>query len=130
MTRRLWRAVAADGTEFGVEVATPLKDGDTVHQTDTARYVVRQEPEPLLEVSLDLPASAAAGVGWAIGNLHLELMSEAARLLTPDERPARQLLERLGISFREVTAVFRPGRFARGGPGVGATQELGQSHKH
>jgi urease accessory protein len=130
LAKRLWRAKAEDGMEFGFELQTPLGEGDVVHCTAAARYVIRQLPEPVLEVDLALPASAAAGIGWAVGNLHLELMAEPARLLTPDEKPARQLLERLRIPYRETSALFRPGRFARGGPGAVAAQELGTSHRH
>jgi urease accessory protein len=86
----------------------------------------------VLEISLaSLPPSAAAGVGWAIGNLHLELMSEPERLLALDEKAVRRLLERIGVTYRETTAVFRPGRFARGATAQEPKiDELGPSHKH
>jgi urease accessory protein len=134
LVKRLWRGVAEDGTDFGFEVEKPLHDGDVVHRSEKARYVIRQDPEPLLEISLAIAPSAAAGIGWAIGNLHLELMAEPSRLLTPDDKATRQLLERLRVPFKEITAVFRPGRFARGESSVSTSsppdQELGQSHKH
>ena len=131
LAKRLWRAVADDGVEIGCELERPLQPGDTVYQTEQVRYVVTQEPEAVLEIRLDLPPSAAAGVGWAIGNLHLELMSEPERLLALDEKAVRRLLERIGVAYRETTAVFRPGRFARGENNQ-KTQidELGSSHKH
>ena len=127
LAKRRWRGTAADRTEFGFELAAPLKHGDTFFQSATARYSVQQHPEPVVEVSLDLAPSAAAGIGWAIGNLHLELQSEPARLLTPDEPAVRQLLDRLKVPFAQTTAVFRPGRFARGPQ---PTHDLGPSHKH
>ena len=127
LAKRRWRGVAEDGAEFGFELDAPLKHGDTIHQSTTARYVIQQEPEPLLEIALDLAPSAAAGIGWAVGNLHLELSSEATRLLTPDEPAARNLLGRLGVSYRQTTAVFRPGRFVREPQ---TTDDLGPSHKH
>jgi urease accessory protein len=99
LAKRIWRGTAADGVEFGFEV----------------------------EVSLEIAPSAAAGIGWAVGNLHLELQAEPTRLLAPDEPAARQLLERLNVPFRQTTAIFRPGRFARGNQ---STHELGPSHKH
>ena len=127
LAKRLWRATAADGTEFGFQLLRPLSPGDTLHQTATARYVIVQDPEPVLEIPLsNLPASAVAGIGWAVGNLHLELSSEAARLLTPDEPAARQLLARIQIFYTPTTAVFRPGRFKR----HATTDDLGPSHKH
>ncbi len=127
LAKRLWRGTAVDGTEFGLELNTPLKHGDTFHETATARYVIEQQAEPIIEISLDVAPSAAAGIGWAIGNLHLELQAESTRLLAADEPAVRQLLERLKVSYRQTTAIFRPGRFARGAQ---PTHELGPSHKH
>lgn len=134
LAKRLWRAVADDGVEIGCELERPLQPGDTLQQTASARYVVLQAPEAVLEISLaGLPPSATAGVGWAIGNLHLELMSEPDRLLALNESAVRRLLDRIGISYRETTAVFRPGRFARDNTAAAAsasTHEFGPSHKH
>ena len=127
LAKRLWRARADDGTEFGLELDTPLNPGETIFQTPSARYVVRQAEEPVIEISLDVAPSAAAGIGWAIGNLHLELSAEPTRLLAPDEPAVRQLLTRLNVPFTPATAIFRPGRFARGSH---FTHELGASHRH
>jgi len=130
LAKRLWRGTAADGTEFGFELSAPLKPGDTVHQTTAARYVIVQEPEPVLEILLgDLPPSATAGIGWAVGNLHLEFASEATRLLTPDEPAARQLFARIQVDYTPTTAVFRPGRFKRS-VATPLVDELGPSHQH
>ena len=127
LAKRLWRGAADDGLEFGFELNAPLKDGDVVWQTSIARYVVRQLPEAVLEISLDVAPSAAAGIGWATGNLHLELSAEPKRLLAADEPAMRQLLERLKVPFTPAMAKFRPGRFARGDQ---STNELGTSHRH
>lgn len=130
LAKRLWRGVAADGSEFGFQLARPLAPGDTIHQTATARYIIVQEPEPVLEILLaGLPPSATAGIGWAVGNLHLEFSSEAARLLTPDEPAARQLLARIQIFYTPTTAVFRPGRFKRSVT-TPLVDDLGPSHQH
>lgn len=129
LARRIWRGRAADGVEFGFDLERPLRHGETFWQESNVRYVVSQQPEPVLIVALDgLPPSAAAGVGWAVGNLHLELQSQVDRLLTPDEPAARQLMERLGLPFRSENAVFRPGHFFRGA--TRAAHELGSSHRH
>lgn len=128
LAKRRWRGTADDGTEFGFELAAPLKDGDTIFESTTARYVIRQPAEPVVEIPLDVAPSAAAGIGWAIGNLHLELQAEPTRLLAADEPAVRQLLDRLKVPYRQTTAIFRPGRFARGEKL--ATHELGTSHKH
>src|SRR4051812_37165329 len=129
LAKRIWRGKANDGVEFGFELSTPLKNEDVFWQTDATRYVIRQEPEPVVEISLEIAASAAAGIGWAIGNLHLELAAEPSRLLAPDEPAVRQLLERLKVPFKTTLAIFRPGRFARGDRAQ-ATHDLGPSHKH
>ena len=127
LAKRLWRGTADDGAEFGFELVAPLKHGDVVFQTDTARYVINQAAEPVVEISLNVAPSAAAGIGWAIGNLHLELQAEPHRLLASDEPAVRNLLDRLKVPYRPTTAIFRPGRFARGAQ---PTHELGPSHKH
>jgi urease accessory protein len=127
LAKRLWRGAADDGVEFGFELDAPLAHGDTFFESATARYVVQQQPERVLEISLALAPSAAAGIGWAIGNLHLELSAEPTRLLALDEPAVRALLDRLRVPFCPTTAIFRPGRFARGNL---STHELGSSHKH
>lgn len=128
LAKRIWRGTAEDGLEFGFELETRLIDGDVVYQSASARYVVRQIPEAVVEISLTIAPSAAAGIGWAVGNLHLELQAEPARLLALDEPAVRQLLQRLKVPFTSTTAVFRPGRFARGDQV--SNQELGPSHQH
>lgn len=127
LAKRLWRGAASDGVEFGFELSAPLKHGEVFFQSETARYVIQQIAEPVVEIALELTPSAAAGIGWAIGNLHLELSAEATRLLAPDEAAVRQLLDRLNVSFNPTTAIFRPGRFVRG---TLPANELGSSHKH
>ena len=127
LAKRLWRGIAADGAEFGFELSAPLRDGDAIFQSAIARYVVRQEPEPVIEVSLDVAPSAAAGIGWAIGNLHLALSAEPNRLIAADEPAIRQLLDRLKVPYRATTAIFRPGRFSRGAL---PSHELGPGHQH
>jgi urease accessory protein len=127
LAKRLWRATAADGTEFGFELGAPLRHGEVVFQTPCARYVIQQAEEPVVEVALDLPPSAAAGIGWAIGNLHLELAAEPTRLIAADEPAVRQLLDRLKVPYRPNTLIFRPGRFSRG---TLPSHDLGPGHKH
>ena len=130
LAKRIWRGAAADGVEFGFELAAPLSSGLTFYQNTTHRYVIDQAREPVLEVQLaDLPPSAAAGIGWAVGNLHLEFSSEATRLLTPDEPAAHQLFARIQVEYTTTTAVFRSGRFKRSQPNP-ALDDLGPSHKH
>lgn len=127
LAKRRWRGTAADGVEFGFQLEAPLKHGDVFWQSTSSRYVIEQQPEPVIEIALDIASSAAAGIGWAIGNLHLELSAERTRLLAPDEPAVRQLLARLQVPYRTSAAIFRPGQFARGEQ---VTHELGASHRH
>ena len=65
LAKRLWRGTAEDGTDFGFELAYPLKPGAVFWQTGAACYVIEQLPEPVLAMSLEIAPSAAAGIGWA-----------------------------------------------------------------
>ena len=112
LSRRIWRGAADDGTEFGFELEAPLRHGQAVAQTANGRYVIRQNPEPLLEIPLDVAADAAAVVGWAVGNLHFAIDAKPHRLLTPDDPGLRQALDRLGVHYRAIADVFQPHRLS------------------
>jgi len=127
VARRLWRATAEDGTPFGFELERPFRHGETVLQAAEVRYVLRQIPEPVLCVALDLAGSAAAGLGWAFGNLHLEASAEPGRLIVADSPVARRLLGKLALPFTTDLLVFRPGHFARGPL---PAHEFGPGHQH
>ena len=127
VARRLWRATAEDGTPFGFELERPFRHGETVLQAAEVRYVLRQIPEPVLCVALDLAGSAAAGLGWAFGNLHLEASAEPGRLIVADSPVARRLLEKLALPFTTDLLVFLPGHFARGPL---PAHEFGPGHQH
>lgn len=130
LAKRLWRGTADDGTEFGFEVETPLRHGDVVWIGSKARYVIRQAPEPVLEIPLDVSPAAAAVIGWAVGNLHFAIEAQAARLLAPDDPGLRQTLDRLGIHYHEMAGVFQPHRFSGSLIGHGHSHEPGHSHGH
>ena len=134
LARRLWRGAAADGTEFGVEVEVPLKHGDVVWASANARYVIRQDPEPVLEIRLDAEPGAAAVVGWAVGNLHFAIEVRADRLLAPDDPGLQQTLDRLGIRYAQKAEVFQPHRLAGSLAGHGQlrdrTGEFPHRHDH
>lgn len=125
---RHWRAAADDGEEFGFDLEAPLADGDVVWQTERCRYVLCQEPEPLLEVPLEGGPDAAALLGWAVGNLHLPLEAQPRRILAPDEPGLQAALERLGLGYRRLREVFRPHRLAGPAHGHGHDSHHGHSH--
>jgi len=112
LAKRLWRAVAEDGAEFGFEVETPLRHGDVVHVTAAARYVIEQRPEPVLAMALDPEPDKSAVLGWIVGNLHFVIEARADHLLAPDDPALRQSLERLGIAYAPATEIFQPHRLA------------------
>ena len=131
LAKRLWRAAADDGTEFGFEVETPLRHGDIVWAGEKARYAIHQAPEPVLEIPLDVTPDAAAVIGWAVGNLHFAIEAQATRLLAPDDSGLRQTLDRLGIHYHEITEVFQPHRFAGSLAGHGHHQhDHAHGHDH
>jgi urease accessory protein len=126
LAKRLWRGTAEDGTEFGFETDSPLRDGDVVAASASARYVLRQAPEPLLEIPLDVAPDAAAVIGWAVGNLHFPIEAQPARMLAPDDPGLRQSLDRLGIHYHAAVSVFQPHRFA--GSLIGHGHDHGAHH--
>lgn len=130
LAKRLWRGAADDGTEFGFELEAPLKHGDVVQAGPSARYVVRQHPEPVLEIPLDVAPDAAAVVGWAVGNLHFAIEAQPIRLLAPDDPGLRQALDRLGIHYHTAKEVFQPHRFAGSLAGHGHSHDHGHEHHH
>ncbi|MEA3209953.1 MAG: urease accessory protein [Chthoniobacter sp.] len=108
LAKRRWRGVAEDGTEFGFDLEAPLADGAPVFQSDSAVYRLAQKYEPVLEVALGADASAAARLGWIIGNLHFPLEVAGATVRVIDDPALRQLFEREGIVFVSAKRVFHP----------------------
>lgn len=108
LAKRRWRAVAADGREFGFDLERHLHDGDVVHREESIAYVLAQKPEPVLEIALPANPADAARLGWQIGNLHFPLETTAAAIRVTDDPALRQFLAREGLAFTAHTAVFRP----------------------
>ena len=113
LAKRRWRAVAADGTDFGFDLEHPLHDGVAFFETDSAVYCIAQQPEDLCEVKLG-DATLAARVGWSIGNLHFPIAIEEGAVLAPDDPAVRQLLDREHIPYAVVKKVFHPFKIAVG----------------
>ena len=132
LAKRRWRAAADDGADFGFELETPLAHEAVAAATAAARYVIRQFPEAVLEIPLDVAPEAAAVIGWAVGNLHFAIEAQSGRVLAPDDPGLRQALDRLGIHYHEATEVFRPHRFAGSllGHGHAHSHDHGHGHSH
>lgn len=113
--KRRWRGIAEDGTEFGFDLESRLKNGGVIHREERADYVVWQEPELIYEVQLETPSQAAL-VGWKVGNLHLPVEVTGSTVRVVHDPAMRQLCEREGWALNESTVVFNPLRVTAHAP--------------
>src|ERR1051326_8023650 len=93
LAKRRWRARAAAGREFGLDLAEPLRHGDVFFETATHGYWIAQFPEPVLRVDLASPGQAAR-MAWHIGNLHFPIMPGDGFVLVEDDLALRQMFAR------------------------------------
>lgn len=114
------RLVSAGGRDFLVDLpeVVSLNDGDAFRLDDGTEIVVRAAPEPLLEVTGDLPRLA-----WHIGNRHTPCRIEPGRLLIRRDHVLADMLARLGATVREIEAPFSPE-----GGAYGHGRTFGHSH--
>ncbi len=106
--KRRWRGVAEDGREFGFDLHERIPDGAVFFQSETARYVLEQLAEPVLEIALPPDTAGAAKLGWHIGNLHFPLELTEGLLRVADDPALRQLCEREQLPFTPCERVFHP----------------------
>ena len=107
LAKTRWRAQAQDGTEFGFDLARPLRHGAAVFENAQARYVIAQRPEPLLCVAVADPTEAAR-LGWMIGNLHFPAQVHDGGIYVEADPAVRQMLQREDIAFEETEGIFQP----------------------
>jgi urease accessory protein len=107
LAKRRWRAAAADGREFGFDLASPLVHGDCFFLDEKSAYFIEQQPEPVLEIPIATPEEAAC-IAWKIGNLHLGIQVLPSLLRVVDDPAAAQMLTREGVAFQRHEAVFLP----------------------
>jgi len=107
LAKRRWRGVAEDGREFGFDLAEPLDDGVAFFYSDGATYLIAQEPEPVLEISLGSP-SEAARLAWLIGNLHFSFEISGDVIRVAEDPALRQMFIREHVDFSEASHVFHP----------------------
>ena len=93
---------------FGFDLDAPLADGACVFQNGSARYVIAQKYEPVLEIALGTDAPVSARLGWLIGNLHFPLEVAGRIVRVADDSALRQLFERERIAFTACKRVFHP----------------------
>ena len=108
LAKRRLRANADDGSEFGFDLAQPLADGAAFFETAAARYVIAQQPEPVIEIPINGDAAHVTRLGWMIGNLHFPVEISPTALWITDDPAVRQMLARERIAFCGVTRAFHP----------------------
>jgi len=108
LAKRRWHAKAENGREFGFDLERPLMDGAAVFQDDEHVYFIRQKPEAIFEIDLPEDSAAAAELAWNVGNMHLPMEIRDSCLRVGADPAGRILLERLRLSFRETSDIFRP----------------------
>jgi urease accessory protein len=97
--------VAEDGTEFGVAVGTTIKDGDVLAETDDKRYFARIRTAQLIEI----PVHSMKEMGrlcFELGNRHLSLKVEDARVLVPYDHPTMEYTKKIGFEPRIIEGGF------------------------
>lgn len=107
LAKRRWRAQAADGRDFGFDLAVPLRHGQRFFVAGETAYVIAQKPEPVLALQPGQPAMAAR-IGWLIGNLHFPLAIGDTTIMVPDDVALRQMLTREAIPFEVTEVIFEP----------------------
>ncbi|MGC8202835.1 urease accessory protein UreE [Aliiroseovarius sp. PTFE2010] len=130
------RLTTDQGRSFLVDLprTTSLDDGDALVLPGGGHITVRAAPEPLLEITGDLPRLA-----WHIGNRHTPCEVNAGALRIRHDPVLRRMLEHLGAQITEITAPFRPegGAYGHGrtmghdhGPLHDHGHHHGQGHDH
>lgn len=109
LARRRWRGVAADGSDFGFDVAEALSHEDCIHLTDTTAYVIQQSPESCFLIGIG-DAKQAAWIGWMVGNLHFKAAFSEEGILVQDDLAVQQMLDREHIHYHKVERVFQPAK--------------------
>ncbi len=105
--KRRWRGVAADGLEFGFDLESRLRHGGVIHRSESADYIVLQEPETVYQLS-PTDTDQAALMGWKIGNLHLGIQVIDGFIRAVRDSAVQQLCEREGWPLQEASVVFNP----------------------
>lgn len=112
------------GEAFLVDLpeTTSLNHGDAFELADGRLIEVIAAPEPLYEITGDLPRLA-----WHIGNRHTPCQIEPGRLLIARDHVLGEMIARLGGRLREVVEPFTP---EGGAYGHGRTHGHDHGHGH
>ena len=107
LAKRRWRGQAEDGTDFGFDLAVPLRNGICFHAEGEKNYVIDQKPEVVFRVPFP-DQKEAAHRAWQVGNLHFPAQFLESYLLVEGDLAVRLMLERNQIPFEEGMEVFQP----------------------
>jgi urease accessory protein len=88
-----------------------LEEGDGLALSDGSWLAVKAKPEPLIEVTA-ADATELARLAWHLGNRHLPVEIDGARLLIREDHVIAAMLEALGARLRYIEAPFSPERGA------------------
>ena len=113
LAKTRWRAIAADGREFGFELEQPLRHGDVILENDYGHYILDQSPEPVLVFAMGDNESIAS-LAWSIGNLHQPLQVLPGEMVAADDPALRQWCDQQHVAYRGEHRVFQPLRAAAG----------------
>ena len=105
--RGKFRTTQGRAIALALPTGTPLEPGAIVLIEETWYVRVEPVPEELLAVT---PRDHAESIKLAfeIGNRHFPLALDGQTILVPDDRVMIQLFHRLGVAYRQLTAVFSP----------------------
>ena len=107
LAKRRWRGQAEDGTEFGFDLASPLRNGICFHRLGCRNYIIDQMPESVFRIHYSNQRESAHRA-WQVGNLHFPAQFHNGYLLVEGDYAVRLMLERNQIPFDESTEVFQP----------------------
>lgn len=107
LAKRRWRGQASDGTDFGFDLAVPLKHGVCFYNEDKRYYLIDQKPEKVFRVSFP-NQQEAAHLAWQVGNLHFPAQFKENYLLVEGDLAVQYMLERNEIPFEESMEIFQP----------------------
>ena len=107
LAKRRWRGQAEDGTDFGFDLLSPLRNGICFHRQENRNYVINQKPESVFKIPYSNP-NEAAHRAWQVGNLHFPAQFTESYLLVEGDLAVRHMLDRNGIAFEEAIEVFQP----------------------
>jgi urease accessory protein len=120
-----------DGRDAGIflERGEVLRDGDLLGGADGLAVRVRAADEPVSEVRCDDPLLLARAC-YHLGNRHVPLQIEPARLCYQQDHVLDDLVRGLGLAPEHLSTPFEPEPGAYGGSASGHGQGQGHSHSH